>query len=269
MTTSWNTESWTVHELRRALADGALQPTELVEQTLARSNQNAGRNTYLWQNASWTRAEAKRVESIPRSIGGPFGDGRSALWGLPISVKDCFDLAGAPTTCGTVFYRDLKGIAANDSWLVEHFAPLVQSSQAKRMCIRLPTASPAKIPSSAIACYPAIQARLPAAHQAVQSPVCLRARPLLPSAPIQAVPCAYLHRLAAWLATDPRLVEAIGAVVRILPNRSTRLAGCFVISKMRPCSPVFTLLTFQLPQSHSIGSQSLPTAYLRTASLRS
>ena len=36
-----------------------------------------------------------------------------------MSVKDCFDLSGAPTTCGTVFYRDLKGKAANDSWLVE------------------------------------------------------------------------------------------------------------------------------------------------------
>ena len=50
---------------------------------------------------------------------GRFSDGRSALWGLPISVKDCFDLAGAPTTCGVNFYRDLHGTAARDSWLVE------------------------------------------------------------------------------------------------------------------------------------------------------
>ena len=42
-----------------------------------------------------------------------------ALWGLPISVKDCFDLAGSPTTCGVHFYRDLNGTAARDSWLVE------------------------------------------------------------------------------------------------------------------------------------------------------
>jgi len=113
------TKSWTVRELRRALADGTLRPTELAEQALARSNQNAGRNTYLWQDADWTRSEAKRAEKMPRGKAGPFGDGRSALWGLPISVKDCFDLAGAPTSCGTVFYRDLKGNAANDSWLVE------------------------------------------------------------------------------------------------------------------------------------------------------
>ena len=56
---------------------------------------------------------------MPRGNGGPFGDGRAALWGLPISVKDCFDLAGAPTSCGVHFYRDLNGIAARDSWLVE------------------------------------------------------------------------------------------------------------------------------------------------------
>jgi aspartyl-tRNA(Asn)/glutamyl-tRNA(Gln) amidotransferase subunit A len=56
---------------------------------------------------------------MPLSEGGPFGDGRSALWGLPISVKDCFDLAGVPTTCGVHFYRDLNGNAVRDSWLVE------------------------------------------------------------------------------------------------------------------------------------------------------
>jgi aspartyl-tRNA(Asn)/glutamyl-tRNA(Gln) amidotransferase subunit A len=56
---------------------------------------------------------------MPRSSGGPFGDGRPALWGLPISVKDCFDLAGSPTTCGVRFYRDLNGTATRDSWLVE------------------------------------------------------------------------------------------------------------------------------------------------------
>ena len=64
-------------------------------------------------------AEAAHAEAVPRSEGGLFGDGRSPLWGLPISVKDCFDLAGAPTSCGVRFYRDLHGAAAQDSWLVE------------------------------------------------------------------------------------------------------------------------------------------------------
>lgn len=110
---------WSIRSLRTALADGTLQPAELAEQALARSNQNAGHNTFLWQDAAWTQAEAARTAAMPRGTGGPFGDGRAAVWGLPVSVKDCFDLAGAPTTCGVHFYRDLNGKAAHDSWLVE------------------------------------------------------------------------------------------------------------------------------------------------------
>jgi aspartyl-tRNA(Asn)/glutamyl-tRNA(Gln) amidotransferase subunit A len=104
---------WTLRGLRTAFAEGTVSPSELAEEALSRTNRNAGRNTYLWRNPEWTRAEANRAELIPK------GDGRDALWGLPISVKDCFDLAGAPTSCGVRAYRDLHGIAARDSWLVE------------------------------------------------------------------------------------------------------------------------------------------------------
>ncbi|MGD1106735.1 MAG: amidase [Terracidiphilus sp.] len=111
--------SWTVRALRAALAAGTTSPSRLAESALANANRNASHNTYLWQDPAWTRAEAARAESMERSTGGSFGDGRSALWGLPISVKDCFDLAGSPTSCGVHFYRDLNGKAARDSWLIE------------------------------------------------------------------------------------------------------------------------------------------------------
>jgi Asp-tRNA(Asn)/Glu-tRNA(Gln) amidotransferase A subunit family amidase len=110
---------WTIRDLRGALAAGVTRPSQLTEWALAHSNQNAGRNTYLWQDAGWTRAEAARAEAMRRGQGGPFGDGRHPLWGLPISVKDCFDLGGSPTTCGVRFYRDQNGMAERDSWLVE------------------------------------------------------------------------------------------------------------------------------------------------------
>jgi Asp-tRNA(Asn)/Glu-tRNA(Gln) amidotransferase A subunit family amidase len=113
------TSPWTVRDLRRALAAGTSRPSQLAEAALAHANRNAGHNTYLWQDAAWTRTEAARAETMPRGEGGAFGDGRSALWGLPVSVKDCFDLAGSPTTCGVRFYRDLNGTALRDSWLVE------------------------------------------------------------------------------------------------------------------------------------------------------
>jgi Asp-tRNA(Asn)/Glu-tRNA(Gln) amidotransferase A subunit family amidase len=108
-----------IRRLRSALANGLTTPTRLAETALANANRNPSRNTYLWQDAAWTMREAERVELMPLGEGGPFGDGRDILWGLPISVKDCFDLAGAPTTCGTKFYRDTNGIAPRDSWLVE------------------------------------------------------------------------------------------------------------------------------------------------------
>src|SRR6185437_13793 len=108
-----------IRSLRSALANGVTTPTRLAETALANANQNEHRNTYLWRDPEWTMREAERAEQMPRGEGRSFGDGRDTLWGLPISVKDCFDLAGAPTTCGTTFYRDRNGIAEQNSWIVE------------------------------------------------------------------------------------------------------------------------------------------------------
>lgn len=102
----------TIQDLRIALDAGAESPSSLAANALAHSNLNASHNTYLWQDTAWTSSEALRAEAIPTAS-------RTPLWGLPVSVKDCFDLAGSPTTCGTHFYRDLNGIASRDSWLVE------------------------------------------------------------------------------------------------------------------------------------------------------
>lgn len=96
-----------------------MHPTDLAREALARANGNASLNTYLWRDPAWTMAEAARAEAMPRGEGGPFGDGRRALWGLPISLKDCFDLAGSPTSCGVQFYRQRNGVAIQDSWLVK------------------------------------------------------------------------------------------------------------------------------------------------------
>jgi Asp-tRNA(Asn)/Glu-tRNA(Gln) amidotransferase A subunit family amidase len=109
----------TIREARAALAASAIGPVALAEVALARANMNAGQNTYLWRDEAWTLNEAERAARMPHSKGGSFGDGCANLWGIPVSVKDCFDLAGTPTSCGVKFYREVNGIAAQDSSLVE------------------------------------------------------------------------------------------------------------------------------------------------------
>jgi len=109
----------TIREARAALADGSISPIALVQFALPHANANAGRNTYLWRDPEWTLNEAERASAIAADSGGHFEDGRANLSGIPISVKDCFDLAGTPTSCGVKFYREVNGIAAQDSWLVE------------------------------------------------------------------------------------------------------------------------------------------------------
>jgi aspartyl-tRNA(Asn)/glutamyl-tRNA(Gln) amidotransferase subunit A len=108
-----------IRSLRSALVSKTTTPARLAQAALDNANGNPGAKTYLWQDAEWTLAEAARAEAMPASEGGSFGDGRANLWGLPVSIKDCFDLAGAPTTCGTKFYAQRNGIAQQDSWLVQ------------------------------------------------------------------------------------------------------------------------------------------------------
>lgn len=109
----------TIRAARKGLANGSVTPADLAERALQSANSNAGKNTYLWRDRDWTMDEASRAAAMPRGDGGVFGDGRCNLWGVPVSVKDCFDLAGSPTSGGVKFYRGRHGIASHDSWLVE------------------------------------------------------------------------------------------------------------------------------------------------------
>lgn len=111
--------SATIREVRTGMAKGTISPAEVAEAALACANGNAGRNTYLWSDPQWTMNEAGRATAMPAGVAGQFGDGRPNLWGIPVSVKDCFDLANTATSCGVNFYREVNGIAPQDSWLVE------------------------------------------------------------------------------------------------------------------------------------------------------
>ena len=98
-----------ISALREGYRDRTLRPVEVVEMALARSNSNAGHNVYLEQNGdAQTQARNLNLQELETQ----------PLWGVPVSLKDCFDLAGFPTSCGSNFYREHNGIATQNSAVV-------------------------------------------------------------------------------------------------------------------------------------------------------
>src|SRR5271168_2695155 len=91
------------------LATGEVTPREEVEGALARANTNAERNVFIALDAEKALREA---EELPARFPGV---DKPALYGLPVSLKDLFDLQGFPTSCGARFYAERGGVAAADS----------------------------------------------------------------------------------------------------------------------------------------------------------
>lgn len=99
--------------LLAAYRAGANDPLAEAQRALASANGNASRNTYLARDPDWTLAEARR--QMQRAAAGE----NLPLFGIPVSLKDCFDLAGFPTSCGSKFYARHPPSAspAADSWV--------------------------------------------------------------------------------------------------------------------------------------------------------
>jgi Asp-tRNA(Asn)/Glu-tRNA(Gln) amidotransferase A subunit family amidase len=95
--------------LREQLLAGESTPQQIAAEALQSSNQNASRNVYLAQDREWTLREADRVDQTFSQCEKP------PLFGLPISLKDCFDLQGFKTTAGTKFYAEKNHPATADS----------------------------------------------------------------------------------------------------------------------------------------------------------
>ncbi len=94
----------------RALATGEMSLAQVADGCARRANANASHNTYLHFSQPDLAAQASALAQ--RYAGAP---AKPPLYGVPISLKDCFDLAGVPTTCGTKFYARLHGAASHDS----------------------------------------------------------------------------------------------------------------------------------------------------------
>jgi aspartyl-tRNA(Asn)/glutamyl-tRNA(Gln) amidotransferase subunit A len=89
---------WTVAGLSRELAEGRTSSRKLVEQALARIADPAGEGAraFLKVYAEQARADAEHSDRLRRQ-----GVVRSGVEGLPVSLKDLYDVAGDVTRAGS------------------------------------------------------------------------------------------------------------------------------------------------------------------------
>jgi Asp-tRNA(Asn)/Glu-tRNA(Gln) amidotransferase A subunit family amidase len=96
-------------QLQKDYATGATSPAKNLDESLSHANSNAGRNVYLALDADRVRREAAE---LPERFPSPE---KPPLYGVPISLKDCFDLRGFSTSCGSRFYASQNPPALIDS----------------------------------------------------------------------------------------------------------------------------------------------------------
>lgn len=82
--------------LAQAIACGELTAVEVVESHIARIEEvNPRLNAVVWSRYDQARAEAREIDRHRRA-----GHALGPLAGVPITIKECLDLAGSPSTFG-------------------------------------------------------------------------------------------------------------------------------------------------------------------------
>ena len=101
---------WSVEKLSRELAAGRTTSRELVDQALARIADPAGEGAraFMQVHADAARADAQHSDRLRRA-----GVVRSPVEGLPVSVKDLFDIAGETTRAGSKVLADAPAALAD------------------------------------------------------------------------------------------------------------------------------------------------------------
>jgi len=98
-------------ETARRIRQGELTPSEAVEADIARIVEvNPALNAVVTPTFERAREEAAAAD---RRIEGQGREDLPALFGVPITIKDCFPLEGARFTAGSWFHRD--DVAAEDA----------------------------------------------------------------------------------------------------------------------------------------------------------
>ncbi len=97
--------------LRRQMASGEVTP---LDTAIAAAQAGAASEAYLWRDEA---AALRRAAELPGLF--PETAARPALYGVPVSLKDCFDLAGTVTSCGSRYYAATNEVATANSWVAE------------------------------------------------------------------------------------------------------------------------------------------------------
>ena len=94
---------WPIQRLGEAFRRGDLSPVEVLEEALVRTDQfNPLLNAYLGRLDEQAREQAKNAEKLFRDK----TEDLPLLCGVPISVKDTFELADSITTYGSSLFRE-------------------------------------------------------------------------------------------------------------------------------------------------------------------
>jgi Asp-tRNA(Asn)/Glu-tRNA(Gln) amidotransferase A subunit family amidase len=103
-----------LQSLRDELAPSSTAPSTIAFRFAANANSNASSNTYI---TPYIAESLQRAEQLPQLF--PSAKSRPALYGIPVSIKDCFDVAGTVTTCASRFYAQQNPVAAKNSWIAQ------------------------------------------------------------------------------------------------------------------------------------------------------
>lgn len=88
--------SMSIAELHESYRAGRLTPSEVIEDALRRAEQTSSLRAYLHLDAEGARRAARDADAAVAA--GDFGP----LTGIPVAIKDLFDVAGMPTTAGSI-----------------------------------------------------------------------------------------------------------------------------------------------------------------------
>ncbi len=108
-----------LERLQAALRAGRLTPVDIATECLSRSNGSASHNTYLWQDGA---ALVQEAEALAQRYPDPMN--RPTLYGVPVSLKDCFDMRGTVTTMGSRYLAQRRSAALTDSAMLQRLRSL-------------------------------------------------------------------------------------------------------------------------------------------------